>query len=37
MIGQYFLNNNEKRYSAILPKISDVNRPKGDREKKKKS
>jgi hypothetical protein len=29
MIGQYLPNNNEKRYSAILPKISDLNRPYG--------
>jgi hypothetical protein len=28
MIGQYLPNNNEKRYSAILPKILDLNRPK---------
>jgi hypothetical protein len=27
MIGQYLSNNNEKRYSAILPKISDLNQP----------
>jgi hypothetical protein len=27
MIEQYLPNNNEKRYSAILPKISDLNRP----------
>jgi hypothetical protein len=27
MIGQYLPNNNEKRYSAILPKISNLNRP----------
>jgi hypothetical protein len=27
MIGQYLSNNNEKRYSAILPKISDLNWP----------
>jgi hypothetical protein len=27
MIGQYLLNNNEKRYSVILPNFSDLNRP----------
>jgi hypothetical protein len=27
MIGQYLSNNNEKRYSAILPKILDLNQP----------
>jgi hypothetical protein len=27
MIGQYLPNNYEKRYSVILPKISDLNRP----------
>jgi hypothetical protein len=27
MIGQYLPNNNEKCYSVILPKISDLNRP----------
>jgi hypothetical protein len=27
MIGQYLSNNNEKRYSAILPKNLDLNRP----------
>jgi hypothetical protein len=27
MIGQYLSNNNEKRYSVILPKILDLNRP----------
>jgi hypothetical protein len=26
MIGQYLPNNNEERYSAILPKILDLNR-----------
>jgi hypothetical protein len=27
MIGQYLPNNNEKRYSVILPKISHPNQP----------
>jgi hypothetical protein len=27
MIGQYLLNNNEKRYSTILLKILHLNRP----------
>jgi hypothetical protein len=27
MIGQYLPNNNEKRYSVILPIFSDLNRP----------
>jgi hypothetical protein len=27
MIGQYLLNNNEKRYNTILPNFSDLNRP----------
>jgi hypothetical protein len=29
MIGQYLPNNNEKRYSAILPKNLDLNQPIG--------
>jgi hypothetical protein len=27
MIKQYLPNNNEKRYSAILPNFSELNRP----------
>jgi hypothetical protein len=27
MIGQYLPNNNEKRYSVILPKFLHLNRP----------
>jgi hypothetical protein len=27
MIKQYLPNNNEKRYSAILPNFSQLNRP----------